>query len=479
MKTLVFGLKISYEHKSVIQQLQKEYSIAFRQVYNNLELSADPNFLNSLNIKSKRQLEYLIKEVNAKYKINEANKERIRNNIKKLEEKGTLKAKENKRLIHLKRSLKSNIVFGNRKEYIKLSKGNGDINIWRESRLLPLVFYGEANRKGSRFFNFKGLSKGEILFKLEATDIKIPLIFNPKKYKELELLEYLALNKEIPVTVKLSKDKLYITYDEEKLNDNDLDIKSFYKEISHIKDKENRRVLIANRYIEHEESLKKGKLDRYIGLDLNPDGIGYSIINGDDNIVYKGYFDLSKVNKKNITANKRKYEISHVIKRLFTYIEHYKVHSIVIEDLDIEPKDNGNKVSNRKINNVWNRLFIKQLIERRCKEKGLILRYINPVYSSFIGNLLHNEYDPIAASLEVVRRGKYKRSKGSFYPELDITYFINDKMYDEIKGCTTWKDMWLLFTTAKRSYRRKLKEFSFTGYNISSKKSKVKHLTFQ
>jgi IS605 OrfB family transposase len=164
---------------------------------------------------------------------------------------------------------------------------------------------------------------------------------------------------------------------------------------------------------------------------------------------------------------------------LFGLMEHFKAHTIIIEDLEsLKPKDNGSKKANRKINNLWNRTFIKEIIERKCSQTGTILIYINPAYSSFIGNVNHNEYDPIAASIEIARRGINKYSKGGFYPEIDLTVFANDKMYDEIKECESWKDIFHLFVTSKKSYRRKLKNFSFVGYNIGSIKSKSKWMLF-
>ena len=35
---------------------------------------------------------------------------------------------------------------------------------FKEKRLYPIVFYGETSRKGNRFFDFKELSEGKILF---------------------------------------------------------------------------------------------------------------------------------------------------------------------------------------------------------------------------------------------------------------------------------------------------------------------------
>ena len=475
MKTLVFGLHTSDENKEIITSLQKDYTIAFHKMYNNMELMKDPDFIKSLPLKSKKQIEYLQKEVESFYDRNEANKLKILANITKLESYDDLALNQFQHLQCLKKSLNKNICFGNKTELIKLSKGKGDINIWRESRLLPLVFYGETSRYSNRFFDLKDVSNGNILFKLEATDIRIPIIFNAKKHlKELIKLEVLIKNRKIAITVKLTKNKLYITFDESILNNTNIDIKAFYKTIKDVKDKDERKVLIHQRYIEHENNLKKGKLDRYLAIDLNPNGIGYCVLDKDVTVIDKGYIDVSKT----IKADKRRYETSIMIKELFKLIKHYRCHTIIMEELNFKSTNLGNKISNRKVNNLWNRTIISEIINRRCNEEGILKIEVNPCYKSFIGNIQYNEYDPIAASMEIGRRGIHKYSKGGFYPELDITNFINDEMYDEIKGCLTWKDLKALFDTAKRSYRRELNEFSFVGYNLGSIKSGVNHVHF-
>jgi IS605 OrfB family transposase len=476
MITIVYKINVSDSDRELISSLQNDYSISFRKMYNNIELMKDNNFINSLKIKSKKQIEYLQKEVESFYKKNEANKNKIKTNITKLESLDELNLKKFKHLNYLKKSLNKKIIFGDKTELIKLSKGNGDINKWKESRLLPLVFYGDASRYGNRFFDIKNISKGEILFKLEGTKIKIPIRFNNKKHlNKLIGIQTLIKDKCIPITIKLSKDLLYITYDESILNNTNIDIKSFYKEITHIKDKLKRKELIANKYREHEIYLKKGKLDRYLGIDLNPDGIGYSIIDNNMRLIKSGYLDISKI----YDSNKRKYETTILIKELFKLIKHYKCSYIVTEELNLNNTDLGNKISNRKVNNLWNRDLIKEIINRRCNETGTILIEINPVYTSFIGNILHNTFDPIASSMEICRRGIYKYSKGGFYPEIDIANFINDERYGKIKECLTWKDMYSLFVTSKWSYRRRLNDFSFIGFNLGNKKSMCKHIHIQ
>lgn len=481
MKTLIFKINnLTDNDKDVIKSLQKDYSISFRKLYNNIDKIKDKPFLNTLPIKSTKQIEYLQKEIEKFYKIHQANKLRIQNNINKLESKSKLSLKEFKHLQYLHKSLNKNICFGNKNELIKLSKGEGNLDIWQESRLLPLVFYGETSKFGNRFFDLKTISEGKIIFKY-TKDLHINLIFNTKRHKnDLIKLQELILNKEIPVTVKLTSELLYITFDESKLAGNYLDINKYYKEINHVIDSDKRKELIANHYREHENKLKENKLDRVLAIDLNPDGIGYSVLNKDLIIVAKGFINVSKL----LNADKRKYETTIMIKHLFKLIKHYRCHSIVIEDLTgiSSVTDLGNKISNRKVKNLWNRELINNIITRRCNEQGIIKVEVNPAYSSFIGNILHNEYDPIASSLEIGRRGlnKYK-SKSQLYPDFCIDSFVNDKRYDKIKLCKNWKDLRWLFITSKWNYRRSLSKFKdvIQEHKLESYKSQAQVLVFK
>ena len=194
MKTLVFKISPSDNDKETIKSLQKDYSISFRKLYNNFDEIKDNNFLKTLRIKSIKQIEYLKTEIGTFYKINTKNKEKIKFNIDKLESKLKLKLSEFKHLQYLKKSLKSKPCFGNKEELIKLSKGEGNLDIWQQSRLLSLIFYGEKHHYGNRFFDLKKMSEGKVLFKYNK-NLHINLNFNTKKHlNELIKLQELVLN---------------------------------------------------------------------------------------------------------------------------------------------------------------------------------------------------------------------------------------------------------------------------------------------
>jgi len=151
-----------------------------------------------------------------------------------------------------------------------------------------------------------------------------------------------------------------------------------------------------------------------------------------------------------------------IIKELFNKIKHYKCSYLVMEELEgVVKEDHGNKVSNRKIKNEWKLNYIKGILKRKCNETKTILREVNPVYSSFIGNLTYNYYDPISSALELCRRGinKFKKSF-KLIPDFNPSNIMTD-ISKRIKIDHNAKNYQELFKSIrKQSYRRKNKIFS-------------------
>jgi hypothetical protein len=460
LKTLVYKIKVSDEDKVKLKKIQENYSRDFRRLYNNLDLSQDKEFINSLNTKSSKLKEYLVKEVISFWEKYQSTKNKIKEKLENLE-------LDFKKITELKRSLERGICFGGRKNLQRRTKGLITNEEWKELRLYPVVFYGETSRKGNRFFDFKNLSNGDILFKLEATNIKIPIKISNKKHKrELISLQDLCLSKGISLTVKLTHEKIYLTFDETILSRTNFDYKLHQmnkpKDLNKLETKE----YWKSKYKEHEDKLKKDKLERYLSIDVNPNEIGFSIADDKLNIIEKGCYQIiGKVNEK-----KRKHEYSQIIKELFNKVKHYKISYFVIEDLEINKDDFGNKVSNRKNKLEFKKNYIFSLITRRCNETGTILRKINPCYSSFIGNLLHKEYDPVASSIEILRRGIGQYNKGfKLIPEFDKDSIITDKI-DDYVDLSQFSNFVELFKSIRdKSYRRKDISFSSQKFTKSDK----------
>ena len=461
MKTIVYKIITSKEDKLKILDIQQKYCMDFRKLYNNLDLSSDRGFLNNLKTKSSKLKECLVKEVISFYEKYESGKDRIIKRIQILEEEG--KEKNFKKLSQLKRSLNSKICFGGRENLKKRTKGLITSDEWKELRLYPIVFYGETSRKGNRFFDFKDLSNGNILFKLDKKT-RIPIkIWNNKHKEELIKLQSLSMEKKIPITVKLRHNEIHLSFDESILNDTKFDHKLLQKDKPVGLDKDMTKEYWKKKYREHEDRLKVGKLDRWIAIDINPNEIGYSISDKDLNILDRGCYKIVG----EISENKRKHEYSQIIKDLFKKVKHFKISYFVIEDLENINKDNfGNKISNRKNKLEFKKNYIFSLISRRCNETGTILRKVNPCYSSFIGNLTFREYDPIASSIEILRRGIGQFSKGfKLIPEFHIDNLITDRLDDgvDLSGFNNFVE--LFKSIRDKSYR--IKDLSFSSQKFT------------
>jgi hypothetical protein len=439
----------------MLKSLQHQGSIDFRRCFNNLELLRDPTFLSSLNIKSSKFKEYLVKEVLTFNERLDSSKERILEKIIDLEKKNDPKSIN--RLIDLKRSYKSNVVFGGRFNLEKRRKGLISKEEFRDKRLYPLTFYGETSRKGNRFFDLSNLSSGKLIFKLESTNVKMDLNISTLKHKDvLPLIEKLSIDKQIPVTIKLTHEKICISYDESILNNSNFDRK-LYSNDSPV-DKIERKEYWRGKFQEHEKFLKEGKLDRYLSIDLNPNQIGFVICDVNLNILDKGSYEI----EGKVSSNKRKYEYSMIIKQLFEKIKHYKCSYLITETLEgVVKEDHGNKVSNRKIKNEWKLNYIKGILKRKCNETKTILREVNPVYSSFIGNLTYNYYDPISSAMELCRRGinKFKKSF-KLIPDFNPSNIMTDISNKIQIDCNAKNYQEVFKSIRNQSYRRKTKIFS-------------------
>lgn len=524
MLTIKLNIK-SCSDFDYIHQKQKNYSHAFRILYKYYNNISNPDFIDSISNKfNLNQIETrsLIAEVKTRFNQTTINKKELEENIinnqnklnnLKLElnnnndkySKNVLRRKifklNNKINLQNKR-LSKDIVFGGYdllKEISFLSndKINNEILInqkldeYRSKRLRSFYLLGESNRKGNRFFDFDFKNK-KIIYKPNRNK-KIEILFsNYSTYKkDLLSLQEIINNKDIAITIYLSTDSISIIFDDEKLHGYSIDEKErkikINEETKHIKNKEEKTKIIKEIYKEFYNKQRDRKLSnklnyRYLAIDTNPDYIGGCILDKSDNkegfkVITTFYYDLTEINKKlpkSVSVierkrinNKKRHGISHIWKDIFNKFNYYKCGYIVLEELKIKNKDLENKIANRKINNVWHRELSNQLIGKYCNKLGIIKVEINPVYTSFIGNLLHNYIDPINASIEIGRRGIYKYIKNTgFYPELDMGTILDtvkrfnrdvkSKDVLNIKDQGSWNNLYRLIKTTRLRYRANL-----------------------
>jgi IS605 OrfB family transposase len=304
----------------------------------------------------------------------------------------------------------------------------------------------------------------------------------------------------MPISVRLDNKHIYIIFDEEKLFNYEFKQLDYYKDIKNTKDKDIRKD-IFKKYIQEQNSRKlKNKIkDRYCSVDLNPQYIGFNIIDKEGfKIIHKEVIDLTKLGTKLRLSssdhkqvkqnNKRKHEITIVWKHIFDICKHYRVSNFVIEDLNFkdEPVNTEGKEFNRKTKNLWHRTLTAQLITKYCNMNGINLIEVNPAYSSFIGNLTYSYFDPLAASLELARRGmtKYEKNNKQFGSVDSInlekvkSYLLGENVQYGIEDMSSIPKLFKLFIGNKLKYRNELDSGSFLENHLISDKSKVKCYNF-
>lgn len=481
-----------------------EYTGLFHKLYNNMELMADEDFIKDrLNDYIDKSIyDMCIIDVKMKYNQYETDQNKKLKQIEQIN--GILNEKVNtkkekyrngklfKKLNRLKKSINKNVCFGGKqllRDITRLKQNNSNPELlnkklieYKKNRKLPIYLVGRSSENGNRKVKFD-LKNQKIIFKPNRHN-HIEISFKDNRRKILHTLQEMSDNKMIPLTVSISSEYVYISYDEELVNGfsfNNIECKKEQKN----KSKEERKEI----YIKYKQEQYKRKLIdkieyRYCSIDLNPKKIGLSItdyINGEQKIIYTELIDLTKLslNKVNSTYrnNKRKHEIKEVYKHIFNLVRHYRCFNFVIEDLNFNNDNKDfNKETNRQIRNIWNRELQTQLINKYCNEIGLNLIEVNPCYSSFIGNMIYNFTDPISASLEIGRRGSVKYLKGSsIYPDISrinqekLAYLLGENI--DLEG-TTWVKLYNRISLLR--YRNP--ETGLIGNNLRSNNSLVKIL---
>ena len=447
MQTLKF--KIEHRYNDLIIEYQKQYSIilrsAFKYFQNEIELKSVFSYitnnsdlikrlksLNNVELMNSWFIQSAIKEAYQLFKsyqskLDEYNQKLDRKNELLNKENRTFK--ENKELKKLNKINKPKVIFGGKINFIQRCKQQINKEEFKLKRLNPLYSIGTAKPyKGNRFFRIsEDLTK--VIFQPKCKEkYELNLVGITKGYKKiLNKLYNLQQLKELPITYKLRNDYIYISFEEEKL----------YKD---------------------EFNFSKIK-DRYISLDLNPNYIGYSIIDWKSsneykiidsgvysfkelNDIYKTLKGTDSSNKKKIWLNnKRNHEIIEVVKNLINKCCYYKVENFIVEDLNIKVCDrNKGKNYNRLCNNTWIRNKFLNNVHKRCKIFNINYLEVKPEYSSFVGNIIFrslNLPDQVLSSIEISRRGFEFRHQYVLKDKLQIKNIVkidinNNEVFKEL-----------------------------------------------
>ena len=327
------------------------------------------------------------------------------------------------------RNKSKKVIFGGKSLYKRYLRGLIYKEEFDKQRQLPISSQGEMLQKGNRMFDFH-LDNQSLVFKVSKKkhiDIQLGHIHRNLQ-KELNKLNELCYDKKATVSIKLNNDYIWITYDE-----NILDCSMKFNGL---------------------------KNNRILGLDMNPNYIGLSVIEFDKEddfkVLYKQVFDLKKLTDKNVSKNKRQYEIIQICHTINNLVNYWKCKKLSIEDLNIKSSDKGQgRNFNRLCNNVWDRTLVFNKLMMLSNIYGYELIKVNPVYSSFIGNLVYGNTttpDMVAASIEIARRAYKKYEKNWFYPVFDIDC-LDERWKQTLAGVKDWRNAFLKIKNSKVKYR--------------------------
>ena len=377
----------------------------------------------------------------------------------------------------VKDSNNKTIIFGGKKNWCDFQEKKITKEEFKEKRLSPLCSIGMADKYGNRKFSLDVIENNSIIFKpKKGTKFRIELPKLKKNLKrDLFKLEELSKAKQIPFTIELYNDNIFISYE---LN-----------EIQRLKSIIKRPITKKETRAKAKETLKRlvkpKNSNRIIGIDQNPNYIGLSILEFDsDNefkIIHKEVVSFKKLNSKGgYENNKKRHELIHICKYIVNLAEHYKCSKFAVEELKFD-KSLPSKALNRLCKNVWHRNLLLDQLTKRCNEVDIDLIEVNAWYSSFVGNLIHgasNCPDMVASSIEVARRGYKKYTKGWFYPELKSSYLKNQWKKDlDDSDLESWIKLYNKLKEMKVKYRFSLDE-SLEFFRNSSHKSNVDRFIF-
>lgn len=374
----------------------------------------------------------------------------------------------------------SKVIFGGRKgfEDKKFKRDTQEAKSFGACRNKWFYTIGAANFKGNRKFNFD-LENGRVIFK-PRFGIKIPIEFAVTSKNEREMLaraQFLASNKQTPITVSISQEYIVFQIDET------------------IVKKPSRESAIFN---------------RVMAMDSNPNFLGVTVIDfkadaSKKNVVYKKVYDLRELNKS--SRNKVDFETFQMAQEIARLAKHYRCEIVGYEKLKMCPKNHKKgRDYNRLVNNVWNRRKFFGNLTKWLNIYGVRHQEIAPEYSSFIGQMQNpDEPDMLAAAMEIARRTFIfnrvfirkdavldKNASGAnifsgiVYPNFSVELLPTrwKKMVEDFKSKpTSWKGLYRKFAPKKgkskpqMSYRFLFKDWSqdqsVISSRLESRKSKI------
>lgn len=344
------------------------------------------------------------------------------------------------------------ITFGSKKAFEDYRQGKISKAELLQKRNPNLMSVGTADRtQGNRKFKIDISNQRFFFCPDKNTKIELKVFAQTKMFLKLKEYEDKARVRELPLTYRLTRTHIILSIDETRLAKPTEQIKA-----------------------------------RILGIDLNPNFIGMSVSDFDENgqrEIFSQIFDLRKLNK--LSTEKKKYEQLQISNRIAKLCKHYKVETVTFEKLKIEAKDHKKGRGFNKLVNSWDRNTLKNNLQKHCGFLGIRVQGVIPEYSSFVGCLTHpTKIDSVAASLELARRAKVfidvyvnkilpKETK-IVSPEWKEDLLQRWKHVIGLKPLESWKDAFNWFKkNPKLCYRILFKDANPEVFRFKSRKTNV------
>jgi IS605 OrfB family transposase len=333
----------------------------------------------------------------------------------------------------------------------------------KEHRNLSIYLIGETNetgqpRHGNRNFDF--IDAKTLIFKPKS-GLKFKFEIKPdNRQNYLDGMKYLSDNELTPITIRITKDYLHISFDVAKL--------PLTKKVN----KSNN---------EHEYTFKQG---RVLGIDMNPDRFGF-VIKNEERILKAETLDFMNLRlnilkgfrsddeKKKKLNNKKNHEVKESAHYIVNQAMSYNCEAIILEELTMLPMKSSNKNLNRTCNHDFKKTLFRDTVIKLCNERNIKYIQINPAYTSFFGHIKYHHIlsDPCSAAacvadagiIELERQRKDKKWTNWFQQVK-----IESSLYNGNEYLNQWKKQDIRFGSMSSLYRSIKKLFSSDSAMSSS-----------
>ena len=445
MKTICFKISYDEESKKIIDSDSRVFSSAYRMAYNLFWKGNSATQIYRILVKhfADKIPNYILNGALSKAKGNFCSDILLNKEIDTPNFKTIFGGRKNFK-IYNNACIKGDEELKNK--YKKIITDKRNVGLWSN---------GQANQHGNRHFKIDLVNK-RVIYKRDKNHYLKLQITNKLSAKQELLLSkiYLAMvNGLSPVTFGIKNDNLYIAYDES--------------------------------VVEKEKQFKDLKDNRILGIDLNPEYIGFSILEFNDKdefkVLHKELIELTDLQDQD-NRNKVKFELYQIDNHILKLCNKWKVSKLVVEDLKFKNqkqkyfRSESQRKHNKLLKNKWCYSLTKQNLQVLCGTYGVKFIEVNSVYSSIIGNFLYGSKttpDPVAASIELARRGYKKFLKSWFYPPV-----VSTERLKEVLG-TQWKDELKLHFRSWKKLGEQIKESKWMYRFLLNKCDAVSEVSYK